>query len=293
MLLVCYRNCLAWVSEEAVTGNRKACNYACRRLAPDPSYVLALISFFFAAAADAEPLSTDRPGVADPPNVVAPGTIQLEGGLRVARETEGDELPTNTITVPESLLRVGLLPPLELRISTDGFIDEERSGASDRSNGSDLEIGGRLRFFGQDGIRPAAGLTFELSFPIGSNAATSSGLDPSGNFLLEWNWSERFTLDANLELAAPTMGKENSHRAFRVAPALSLTISLGTHTAFFIEYYSAFVDQGVSDEHSIDGGFTWLATDDLQFDISAGAGLNAATPDFFVAAGAVWRFLLF
>lgn len=83
------------------------------------------------------------------------------------------------------------------------------------------------------------------------------------------------------------MGKENSHRAFRVAPALSLTISLGIHTAFFIGYYSAFVDQGVSDEHSIDGGFIWLATDDLQFDISAGAGLNAATPDFFVAAGAV------
>lgn len=260
-----------------------------RMLASNPPYILALTSFFLAATADAEPLSTDRPGVADPPTVVAPGAIQLEGGFRFARETDGDVPPTSTIIVPNSLLRIGLLPFLELRASTDGFIDEKRSGGTDRSNGSDIEIGTRLRFFGQDGIRPAAGLTLELSFPTGGNA---SGLDPSGNFLLEWSWKERFTLDTNLELAAPTVGNGDSHRAFRIAPAISLTIALGASTAFFIEYYSAFVNRGEDDEHSIDGGFTWLATDDLQLDISAGAGLNDAAPDFFVSAGVAWRFFL-
>jgi hypothetical protein len=37
------------------------------------------------------------------------------------------------------------------------------------------------------------------------------------------------------------------------------------------------------------GGFTFLVNDDLQLDVSAGAGLNDAAPDFFVAAGVAWR----
>jgi hypothetical protein len=42
----------------------------------------------------------------------------------------------------------------------------------------------------------------------------------------------------------------------------------------------------------MDGGFTWLVSDNLQLDISAGAGLNHAAPDFFISAGAAWRFAL-
>ena len=39
----------------------------------------------------------------------------------------------------------------------------------------------------------------------------------------------------------------------------------------------------------IEGGFTFLVNEDLQLDVSAGAGLNDAAPDFFVAAGVAWR----
>ena len=60
----------------------------------------------------------------------------------------------------------------------------------------------------------------------------------------------------------------------------------------FIEYYAAFTDEGIDDEHAMDGGFTWLVSDDLQLDLSVGAGLNHAAPDFFVSVGAAWRFFL-
>jgi hypothetical protein len=67
---------------------------------------------------------------------------------------------------------------------------------------------------------------------------------------------------------------------------LGLTISdrLGS----FVEYYGV-IEERAADQHSVDGGVTFLLSEDLQLDISAGAGLNDAAPDFFVAAGVAWR----
>lgn len=75
---------------------------------------LALGSVLLAAAASADPLAADRPGLSNAPSVVAPGAIQLEGGFLFERETDGGDPNTNTITVPEALLRVGLLSFLEI-----------------------------------------------------------------------------------------------------------------------------------------------------------------------------------
>ncbi len=253
---------------------------------------LALGFVLLGASAGADPLAADRPGVSNPPSVVAPGTIQLEGGFSFERETDGGDPNTNTITVPEGLLRVGLLSFLEVRVSADGFVFEKRKNDNDRSSGSDLTLGSRVRLVGQKGIRPATALDFNLSLPTGSDAVTSDGVDPSGIFLFEWSWSERLTLDANLGLASVSLGKGGSRRAFQVAPSLSLSASVAERGSIFIEYYSVLADRGVDDRHSFDGGFAWLVGDDLQLDISAGAGLNGAAPDFFVSAGAAWRFFL-
>lgn len=245
-----------------------------------------------AATAAAQPLSADRPGVANPPDVVAPGAIQLEGGLSFERETHGEGPNLNTIMLPVGLLRVGVLSALEFRVSADGYVLEARSGASDRSSGSDLAIGSRARLLDQRGMRPATALEFNLSLPTGSDAVTSDGVDPSGLLLVEWSLCDRFVLDANLGLASKSLGKHDSSRAFQVAPALSLGASIGARANVFVEYNATFSDRGVADPQAVDGGFSWLVDDNLQLDASAGAGLNDAAPDFSVSAGVAWRFFL-
>ena len=245
-----------------------------------------------AVTADAEPISTDRPGQSNSPTVVAPGSIQLEGGLTFERETNAGDPNTNTLSVPGVLLRVGLLSFLEARVLADGFIYEDRKRDNDRSSGSDLTLASRARLFDQKGIRPATALDFNLSLPTGSDAVTSDGVDPSGTILLGWNLSERFGALVNLGLGSTSLGKDNSRRAFQVAPTFSLTASVAERAGAFIEYYATFSDEGIKDEHALDGGFTWLVSDDLQLDLSAGAGLNNAAPDFYVAVGAAWRFSL-
>ena len=42
-------------------------------------------------------------------------------------------------------------------------------------------------------------------------------------------------------------------------------------------------------EHYLDGGLTFLLTDDLQLDWRAGFGLNDASDDFFTGVGFVFR----
>ncbi len=263
---------------------------AMHRIAP----LLATLVVAAGAAADppsATPLSADRPGVANPPDVVATGGVQLEGGLSFQRETQGRP-NVNTVTVPQGLLRVGLPYSLELRVSAGGYVLDERSGGHDRSSGSDLVVGGRAALLDQRGLRPATAFELDLSLPTGSRAVTSDGVDPSGLLLLEWALGDRLVLDGNLGLASVSQGVHDSGRAFQVAPALSLGASLGARANVFVEYYATLSDDGVADQHAIDGGVSWQVGDDLQLDVSASAGLNEAAPDFSVSAGAAWRFFL-
>ena len=103
---------------------------------------------------------------------------------------------------------------------------------------------------------------------------------------------ERFGLDANLGFAGPTQGVDDSGRVFEVDPSVSLEGSLTSRLSAFVEYFSTIRASGEEDEHGMDGGFTYLLSDDLQIDLSAGAGLNRATPDFFVGFGIAWRIRL-
>jgi Putative MetA-pathway of phenol degradation len=249
-------------------------------------------SLLLAAAAAADPLSADRPGVANPPHVVAPGAIQLEGGLSFQRETQGGGPDTNTLTVPGGLLRVGLVSPLELRVSAVGYELETSSGGKHRSSGSDLVIGSRARLLDQQGIRPATALEFDLSLPTGSDAVTSGGVDPSGLLLVEWGFWDRFVLDGNLGLASVSLGENDASRAVQVAPSLSLGASIDARANVFIEWYATFSSRGVADQPAVDAGLSWLVDDDLQLDVSVGAGLDDAAPDFTVSAGIAWRFFL-
>jgi hypothetical protein len=250
------------------------------------AYGLAVL--LLAARADAQPLSADRPGVTNPPDVVARGAIQLEGGLSFERETHGDP-NLHTVSVPSGLIRVGVLAPLELRVSADGYIFEARSGESDRSSGSDLSLGSRVRVLDQQGLRPATALELDMSLPTGSDPVTSDGVDPLALLLVAWDFGDRFQLDGNLMLASVSLGEHDSSRAFQVGPSLSLGASLGVHANVFIEYYSTLSDHGLADTQAVDGGLSWLVDDDLQLDVSAGAGLNDAAPNLSVSAGVAWR----
>ena len=235
-----------------------------------------------ALAAAGEPLQPDRPGQADPPSVLAPGVAQVEVGFTF--EGDGDD----SLSAPEPELRLGVRERLELQLSSDGFVREWRVGDDDRSGGADLEVDARVLLWRQSGWRPATALDFGLGFPTGSGFATSGGFDPEGEILYAWDFAERWNLNGNLDFASETQGDDDSTRHFVIRPELALGLALGARLGAFVEYYGV-VEEDARDQHSVDGGLTFLVSDDLQLDVSAGVGLNHAAPDFFVAAGVAWR----
>ena len=238
-------------------------------------------------AAAGEPLEPNRPGQADPPTVLAPGVAQIEGGLTFERETK-DQPDTNTLTVPELELRLGVYARLELQLFAAGLVQEWREGDGNRTGGSDLELDARVRLWEQARWRPATAIDFGLSFPSGSNFATSGGVDPEGEILYAWDFAERWNLNGNFDFASETQGDDDSSRHFVFRPELALGLTISDRLGSFVEYYGV-IEEGAADQHSIDGGLTFLLNEDLQLDISAGAGLNDAAPDFFVAVGVAWR----
>ncbi len=238
-------------------------------------------------AAAGEPLQPNRPGQADPPTVLAPGVAHIEGGFTFERETEGNP-DTDTLTVPEHELRMGVHERFELQLSAEGFVQEWRDGDGNDTGGSDLELDARVRLWEQAGWRPATALEFGLSFPTGSGFATSDGFDPKGEILYAWDFAARWNLNGNFDFASETQGDDDSSRHFIFRPELALGLTISERLGTFVEYYGV-IEVDAANHHSIDAGFTFLVNDDLQLDVSAGAGLNDAGTDFFVAAGVAWR----
>jgi len=258
------------------------------RCAPRAAALIAPALLLWATVAPAEsPLDPNRPGQANPPTVIEPGRLQIESGITFARQTEGRP-DTDTLTVPEIELRLGLFENVELQLFAEGLVREWRDGSNDRIGGSDLAVDVRAKLWDQAAWRPTLGVDFGVSFPTGSRFATSDGVDVEGELLWAWDFADRWNLTGNLIFGGQTQGADDSTRRFVFGPELSLGLSIAERFGAFVEYYAE-VRARRPDEHSVDGGFTFLVNDDLQLDVSAGAGLNDSAPDFFVAAGISWR----
>ena len=63
----------------------------------------------------------------------------------------------------------------------------------------------------------------------------------------------------------------------------SLTDQLGAYTEWFAILPHSALDARA--QHYADGGFTYQFTDDVQWDIRAGVGLNDSADDYFVGTG--------
>lgn len=240
------------------------------------------------ATGRAEPIQADRPGSADPAYVMPKGTGQIEVGGTFEHETDNGHVAT--WDAPEPLLRFGVLERVELRLSADGWIGSHERGQQTENAGSDLELSTKVRLWGQERWLPATSLLAGLRFPTGGRAVTSNGYDPFGTLIASWDLGGRFSLDTKLGVAAPTQGVTDSGRVDELFAASSLGISLTERTGAFLEYYATVRGRGKHDEQAVGGGFTYLLTDNVQLDISGGAGLDREAPDFSVGAGVAWRF---
>jgi len=239
-----------------------------------------------------EPLVTDRPDFTEASSTVGLGVVQLEMGYTFVfndDDATGDE--TYTHTAPETLLRVGFLENVELRVGwTYVWESTEVSGIhASTDGGSDLSIGLKIDLFEQCCWRPEQAILVSTASDSGATNFSSNTFTTNVAYLYSWELPNEWSLSANSGFFTDREGNDD----FVVwLQSIALGIPLTDVWGMYVEYFGLYETQkaGAVDQHFMDGGITYLWNYNLQFDVRAGFGLNGAADDFFTGTGVSMRF---
>ena len=245
------------------------------------------------------PLVTERPGFGDSTEIVPRGHVQFESGYTFTLDKE-NRVKKRSHNTQELLSRFGIIENLELQMFWSGYTwqndrvreetDRGREFTSEdwTQGSSDLFMALKTKVLKQDGLIPTLSILSGISVPSGSAPFSSGDVDPETRLIWGYALDETFSVGGNVNLAVPTDGND---RFFQTAASISLGAALTDRLGGFIEYFGIYPNSRNSDcAHSVDGGFTYLLTDNVQLDVSTGVGLNEEAPDFFVGAGIAMRF---
>ncbi len=240
-----------------------------------------------------KPLVSDRPDFTESSVTVGRGVAQLEMGYTFTQDEFGG-VTTRTHTFPEALLRTGILAEwLELRTEWSGAVERSDFGnvANTEVGSEDLTVGVKIALTPQEAILPETAIILQMSLPTGAAAFTSHEVLPSVDYLYSWEIHDDWSVSASTELGLATDDVTSD-----IYSQFSQSISLGHEWSkrihSFCEWYvlapvSADTNRP---ENYLDGGFSALISNDAQWDIRAGVGLNSAADNFFAGTGLSIRY---
>ena len=243
-----------------------------------------------------EPLATDRPDFTEASSVVGRGVLQLETGYTYFNDDE-DGISTRTHSLPETLFRYGISDNVELRLVWNYFWEETSElGSSVRRDGADdMFLGAKFALTSQEGLRPETALIVHMTAPTGGAAFTNQHCEVRTNFLYGWDLPNDTSIAGSFGYGTATdspgvnaaLDRYNVFHA-SVTHGRPLTESVN----MYIEYFGLYFDE-LSEgrpENYVDAGLTYLATNNVQFDVRIGFGLNQAAVDYFAGPGLSVRF---
>jgi hypothetical protein len=236
-----------------------------------------------------EPIVTDRPDFTESSVTVGAGITQLEMGYTYSYDSNSDGSSRNH-SFPETLLRIGMLADwFELRLDwnySDGRNQVVGVGFDSVSGAEDLGIGCKLALTPQEKILPESAIILQMSVPTGSDELTANEVLPGFSLLYGWDITDNWAMGALSGISRALddeTGEPYAELAQSWTVVRSWTERLGSYTEWFV-----IATSGADTNHTenyFNGGFTYLITDDVQWDIRAGVGLNEAADDYFVGTG--------
>jgi hypothetical protein len=231
-------------------------------------------------------LITDRPDATESPSLVRKGYLQIEtGGFYTESEDNGLDIKETTFNT--TLLRYGLLDNFELRIGLDYRQTEFELNGQDLGDGLDgtspLLLGAKIGIAQESGWMPQMAILGHLSMPF----TASSDYIPENTamdfrFAFNHTLSDRSGLAYNIGARLDAGDPELSY-IYTLAYGYSLSNRIGA----YLEVYGDFPEDS-SANHLWDAGFTYLANNDLQFDVTFGSGFTDGQ-DLLLSAGLSYR----
>lgn len=248
--------------------------------------ILLSSTFAIAQTDDIGALVTDRPDATESPNIVRKGFLQIETGGFYTESGE-DSFKTKETVYNTTLLRYGLLDNLELRLGIDYLTTEfevngERVG--ERLNGtSPLLLGAKIAIAEEKGWMPKIAVLGHLSLPFSAASdykPENTGLD--FRFSFDHTLTDRSGIAYNLGAKLDAGNPEIAY-IYTLAYGYDLSSKIGV----YVELYGDFPEDTKAN-HNWDAGFTYLANDDLQFDLTFGSGITDGQ-NLLLSAGLSYR----
>ncbi|MCH7701358.1 MAG: transporter [Planctomycetes bacterium] len=237
---------------------------------------------------------TDRPDFTESTDAIPTGHAQLEMGYTFTLDRES-KTRARSHTAPEFLLRLGVASNLELRLGWEGYHWSEtlapghtRAGRPVRreewnQGASDVSIGIKYKFAEQDGTRPHMGIIAALTAPSGSANISGGDVEPEVVFLWAYDVDDRLSIAGNAGFVIPS---DDGDRFAQGKASLSFAYAVTDRLGAYLEYFGLYPSALHSDAaHSVNGGVTYLISDNFQLDARVGAGLNEEADDFFTGIG--------
>jgi hypothetical protein len=237
-----------------------------------------------------EPLVTDRPDFTEASSTVGRGIAQLEMGYTFTLDDDGTST-TKSHSVPEGLWRYGIARDwLEVRLGWS-FAHESVGGGQSADGGEDMYLGMKLGLTSQEGLLPEMTLVPQMTVPTGATAFTANQVLPGVNWLYGWDINE-FLSTAGSTQFNRTIDEATGEAYTEWAQSWTVGYSLTDRLRAYTEWFAFFPHSAetAKPQHYIDGGFTFLFSNDIQWDIRAGVGLNDAADDHFIGTGLSIRF---
>ncbi|HEY0067835.1 MAG TPA: transporter [Flavisolibacter sp.] len=242
-----------------------------------------LLSCFALGATAQEKIETDRPDQTETPYLVPKGWFQGELGLQA--EWDG---PWMHLYHPTALLKYGISKRVELRLITELLTYETPlfipTGNEVVTGLAPLQLGAKIGFWEQKGILPKTSLIFHTAIPAtASRKMRPSRWAPNFRFVMQNAVTDKFTLSYNAGAEWNGESKTPSW-LYTIAPSLRLSERWSGYVEAF-----GFMGKYRRPEHSIDIGFAFLLSNNLQLDASAAKGLSSGAPDY-ITLGFSFRF---
>lgn len=240
-----------------------------------------------------QPLMSDRPDFTEASTTVGNGLLQVEMGYTFIHDRDGGT-ETQAHSYPEALFRIGMFADwFEWRVAYNHGSQGVTVGGvpfTSATGSEDLYLGIKLALTEQDGILPEMAIMPQMTVPTGQDPFTAGETLPGLNWLYGWDITEFISTAGSTQINKAV--DDDGSNYYEVAQSWTIGYTLGEHWGAYTEVF-AFFPSGASTalpEYYFDGGFTFPVTNNLQFDIRVGVGLNEPADDYFTGTGMVVRF---
>ncbi|WP_077036701.1 transporter [Pelomonas sp. KK5] len=231
-----------------------------------------------AAWADDDGISPDRPNIANSPDVVGRGTVQIETGLSGASDdgAHGLALPW--------LLRIGLSEALELRLDSGGYQRVRQDGITTKG-WNDVGIGFKWHLADGGGTMPGIGLLGHLSFDTGSGAFRGQGTRPEIDLALHWDLGGGYDLSVMPGIYQDRNDEGRRYTGGVLAASIGKALSDDANAFLEVAGQRLASARNGGQQVTLDTGITYRLNKDVQVDAAVFRGLNKDTPDWQWTAG--------